>query len=671
MKKVFVVIATLMCLISCMETDARFIVETIYFKPSDTDNHSMDKIQEVVEGAQVLYEMEMDRNGFGKKTFRLERDANRDVIIHSVNGRHGWQHYTFNTWEKIHPELPDRFNPDTPPWDKQDRVRLIIVGGLEAINGRSWGVGWPRHSSRYGGSLLAAANSGHLNVSVIAHELGHCFGLYHKPAGSDPDPPSLEHYEARWLDKHYHFNNRENDFTFPQLIGNPKLEAVGENEIKFTLSAGGNHGLHQCMVFRNADILVVGWDYLNGRNMDTIEFRAPRSKWGSPITVELMDIRGNYTMKKFDVSLPDRIAENSDLIEKEDDVNEEPIGADASSVNLTFNSASSDSLVPINGLQAWDGWVQGVWEKTPDGIISTKPADYIETTNMDTWDHWIYSHAPSRIVYAISDRNYTKFESYFDMPNNGCGGSASVRITVLANNTEIYASDVLGIINRNMRISINIPENTEILTLEVSDLENKNCDHFVFGNPKLYYATQPDIQETANQHITDVNGDDKTDILDLIAVALDYGKSGKNKVNPNSDVNGDGVVNRDDILLVLDAIDEATYSAPGLLARIESGEFWKQSKLLPNYPNPSNPETWIPYYLGKSANVNIRIYNISGDLIRDLRLGYQQSGAYTVRDRAAYWDGCNNLGERVSSGIYFYTLTAGNFSATRKMIIKK
>ncbi|RKU24755.1 hypothetical protein C6503_00620 [Candidatus Poribacteria bacterium] len=90
-----------------------------------------------------------------------------------------------------------------------------------------------------------------------------------------------------------------------------------------------------------------------------------------------------------------------------------------------------------------------------------------------------------------------------------------------------------------------------------------------------------------------------------------------------------------------------------------------------NYPNPFNPETWIPYQLQKPADVQISIYNQSGILIRELSLGYQAAGQYISRSRAAYWDGRNQVGEPVASGLYFYTLTAGDFSATRKMLILK
>ena len=97
----------------------------------------------------------------------------------------------------------------------------------------------------------------------------------------------------------------------------------------------------------------------------------------------------------------------------------------------------------------------------------------------------------------------------------------------------------------------------------------------------------------------------------------------------------------------------------------------EQTSLLANYPNPFNPETWVPYRLSEPAEVKVHIYAVDGRLIRTLVLGHQPAGMYQSKNRAAYWDGKNELGESVASGVYFYTLTAGNFIATRKMLIRK
>ena len=104
---------------------------------------------------------------------------------------------------------------------------------------------------------------------------------------------------------------------------------------------------------------------------------------------------------------------------------------------------------------------------------------------------------------------------------------------------------------------------------------------------------------------------------------------------------------------------------------MEIGLAPKETTLLANYPNPFNPETWIPYQLAAPAHVTVTIYAVDDTLVRTLALGHKPIGIYQSRTRAAYWDGKNDVGEPVASGVYFYTLSAGDFTATRKMLIKK
>ena len=140
------------------------------------------------------------------------------------------------------------------------------------------------------------------------------------------------------------------------------------------------------------------------------------------------------------------------------------------------------------------------------------------------------------------------------------------------------------------------------------------------------------------------------------------------------------------IRLSVTATYEVLASAPGAPAlhsqfgpeTQQLSTFWQdlsrvpeETALLPNYPNPFNPETWIPYRLAESAEVTLSIYSLNGNRVRTLALGHQPAGFYESRSRAAYWDGRNATGERVASGVYFYTLTAGDFAATSKMLILK
>ena len=112
-------------------------------------------------------------------------------------------------------------------------------------------------------------------------------------------------------------------------------------------------------------------------------------------------------------------------------------------------------------------------------------------------------------------------------------------------------------------------------------------------------------------------------------------------------------------------VDDAP-AAPSLTVSLP-----QKTGLLANYPNPFNPETWIPYELATDTDVTLTIYDIKGSVIRTLNFGHQTAGIYQDKSRAAYWDGKNALGETVASGVYFYTLTAGAFTATRKLLIRK
>ena len=109
-----------------------------------------------------------------------------------------------------------------------------------------------------------------------------------------------------------------------------------------------------------------------------------------------------------------------------------------------------------------------------------------------------------------------------------------------------------------------------------------------------------------------------------------------------------------------------------LSLQLNVGDVQPQDTILAqNYPNPFNPETWIPYQLSKSTEVSIHIHNIAGHLVRSLDLGLKPTGSYMTPATAAYWDGKNSVGERVASGIYFYTLQTPDFAATRRMVILK
>ena len=229
-------------------------------------------------------------------------------------------------------------------------------------------------------------------------------------------------------------------------------------------------------------------------------------------------------------------------------------------------------------------------------------------------------------------------------------------------------------------------------------------------------SSRPQVEEgqiTELLQLTgDVNGDGMVNIQDLVLVASGIGKSGQNA----ADVNGDGLVNIVDLVLVagalgstaaapslhspslepltaadvrqwlgqaqeLDLMDATTQRGVLLLEQLLAVLTPTETALLPNYPNPFNPETWIPYRLAKDAFVTLTIYDGSGRVVRTLDVGHRTAAFYESRSKAIYWDGKNEFGERVASGVYFYHLRAGrsglsvshrrDYSATRKMLILK
>ena len=208
----------------------------------------------------------------------------------------------------------------------------------------------------------------------------------------------------------------------------------------------------------------------------------------------------------------------------------------------------------------------------------------------------------------------------------------------------------------------------------------------------------------------DVNQDGTVNILDLVLVAQYLGQ--KPPADPRTDVNNDGEVNVLDLVLVAEQLGENVAAAASQVDLVKSDvsteaiiavqrslrvleavqdksdavqktiqflRFWlenanqnvTETKLLPNYPNPFNPETWIPYQLAESGDVSVKIYDIGGHLVRTLSIGFKPVGYYLTQERAAHWDGRNEVGEPVSSGVYFLKFVTGDFSATQRVIVVK
>ncbi len=237
------------------------------------------------------------------------------------------------------------------------------------------------------------------------------------------------------------------------------------------------------------------------------------------------------------------------------------------------------------------------------------------------------------------------------------------------------------------------------LTLSSFQLGDSTGEVIAAGVPNLTITVE-------SKPTWDVNADGQVSVLDMIQVARYLGEDAA--ANPQADVNRDGKINVQDLILVAQHMGESTTAAApfaGVRDRVELTpeivRAWitqaqaendgslafqqgianlqslfasllpEETVLLANYPNPFNPETWIPYQLSDAADVSLTVYSARGLVVRQLSLGHKAAGLYESRSRAVYWDGKNEQGEPVASGVYFYTLTAGDFTATRKMLLRK
>jgi subtilisin family serine protease len=213
------------------------------------------------------------------------------------------------------------------------------------------------------------------------------------------------------------------------------------------------------------------------------------------------------------------------------------------------------------------------------------------------------------------------------------------------------------------------------------------------GNP---FITEVAFDTIPPRDPADVNGDGRVDIVDLVVVAAAFG--GDAALSPTADVNGDGIISVIDLITVavrfgslaapsasrygalmaardaLRAADPVSADARNALAALEAllaGDDTLPTALLAPYPNPFNPETWIPFSLQADASVSVSIYDAGGEKVRRLDLGVLSAGAYVTPGRAVAWDGRNDAGERVVSGWYAVELIAGSERRTTRVLLAK
>ena len=812
-----------------------FEVRVIYFRPIGSPPTPIDRLTQLMEETQEFYRVQMEQNGYGSRTFKIETDANNDIIIHTIDGKHNPWDYSGNTYEEIEKELPYEFTSANEK--SKDNVHVIIVGGLGTVYHGAWGVGWTFSGWQAGGNAVIAGHD--LNMPIIAHEIGHAFGLFHNEVnntmmGSNHGP--MLDYEARWLAKSHYFNDQHIRTDIPQFVEYLGAEAIGKDVTKFKFSAHSDSGLYHSKIIRiRGGLVVLGDDELIGKD-DIAEINVPSNSiiHGDILSFRIMDVNGNYIYEDISIQssppgpkiegpwlwvlVPGKQNSSIDLLA-------EASGGKVTELEVATEGAKTGEVI------GHSKWKASILPDTRGDNINIM-LDALGIPDVDRQNHIIYGsialNSPTEqdttmfvgaddgvkiwlngelidqtfvwggagdykrdfpvtlnqgrnvLLVAVDNRFGSAWSGFF-------GFELGTKYTLIPPNLLLafsagfeFSTDVVHVsIHDTFTLHLNTESVTDLAewqadiafdpnmleAIEVTKgdlLEPEGADSFlqsgtidntigkitdIFwgriseigisgtgtllsvtfrakadGETKVtlenfeLWAITGDVIPTDLSNIDiiigrypawDVNQDGRVSILDLILVAKDLGSDTPS--NLRTDTNRDGVINIQDLILVAQHIGESTDTAAASpFAAVDSKvltpvmiQAWiehaqanddgslafrqgianlqtllvslipKKTTLLPNYPNPFNPETWIPYQLAEPAEVTLTIYTADGTVVRALALGHQAAGIYQSRNRAAYWDGKNKVGEPVASGIYFYTLTAGNFIETQKMLIKK
>ena len=358
---------------------------------------------------------------------------------------------------------------------------------------------------------------------------------------------------------------------------------------------------------------------------------------------------------------------------------------DVDSLAAASKGTVTEADVAIHRANAGDRLGNFVW--TPGRISALQNNNINDCLNrIGMIEGNVNDHSAYALFSWVSDTDRTRGRMYVGYDD---------AIKIWLNGEVVYRTAVnRHLYNFGRSFQVNLKRGQNLLLVKVNQRE---ADWSMFvGIDGFEDMRVPDIA-------ADVNRDGIVNVQDLVLVSSQLGQTGRTE----ADVNGDGAVNIQDLVLVAGALGDAAaapsafratatalparatveqwladaYRPPRLDARLERGVAWlerllaalvpAETALLTNYPNPFNPETWIPYELAEPAEVMLRIYAVDGTLVRRLVLGHRAAGIYRSKSRAAYWDGRNAQGEKVASGLYFYTFSAGDFEATRKMLIRK
>ena len=293
------------------------IVHVAYLKPTDAPDMP-DNLAQLMLDVQDFYRSEMEKHGYGAKTFKLETDNNGKVIIHNIQAKRKIQHYT-TTLDRIDQELPADLKKSR---EQHQNVIVVFVGGAKTVANGHRGLAVTRCLGEDCNHVvyIPTSQQGVLHP-ITAHEIGHTFGLQHISgqhylmssfvvAGNDKlDNYVLADFHARWLNVSPHFTKKINAPTPPKIAGIGRFVPIfieRRKYIEFTVRAEGNNPLHQLELYRKDNKVVLGWSEMKKRK-DTVVIQIRRTNLlgVNSVKFQVIDNKGNVGQKSVDFELPE------------------------------------------------------------------------------------------------------------------------------------------------------------------------------------------------------------------------------------------------------------------------------------------------------------------------------------------------------------------------------
>ena len=712
----------------------REVVRLIYFRPTDRPSRQgIDtELDTLIRWSQYFFAEQMQ--DYGRKTFAFETDATGAAKVHHLTGKFTDTYYHQDTYDKVVKEVAERFDTSRDVFLIAVDVSSEFINneGICGIGGGGWksfdNERWRRD---FGGTAVIPASGVCVNPSITAHELGHVFGLEHDFRDDAylmayGTQERLSHCAAEWLDVHRFFNNDPTTVNETTTIAmhSSQAAAPGTRHLQFELT--DTDGLHQSQLIVPAAATdpaqgtkLHSCKSLNAKNQ-TVEFLTTDATVpsDSEVTLQVVDGTGNITRQAFSLNGGDITSNRVPVAVGTIPDQNLTLGGNAVTLNISPYFSDPDGDVLSYKAQSDNTRVVGVRLSGTDITIAprTVGSTSVAVTASDGKSlvtQRISVHVKDALVNDATDGFDDAFDGtalqnpnwqWQNEPTNWDVGETREGFLHIdaETNRNLWASDASHFLYQETDADAFDVEThffsrwdttSGVNGLVVKSPSDNNWVTIKFWSRDAGAKGQIQYQTRGRGLVADPAWQPEFGATELFLRLRKHGDTytgwyKTREADPWIEIGvasfpltpplqlgiyagvaaGTGTLTVD-YAYFRSTVDTDVLASPGL--HVAAMEMPTETTLLPNYPNPFNPETWIPYQLSSPADVVVHIYAVNGNLVRRLPLGHQAAGMYHGRSRAAYWDGRNQLGEPVASGVYFYTLTADDFTATRKMLIQK